>query len=136
MANGNHYPSVVLLDNENNPITPLVDITSIYQDVMSKEDAGVLVAPIEYKDIDDEVSIDEDGELYDDENNVLYLIVGAEVNDRKITFKRVRASRLLGNFVDERTWEALHDRDDVPIEVEDENGEGHILQVKKEVNKK
>lgn len=130
MALENHYPSVVLLDNENNPISPLVDIVSIYSDIKTKEDAGVLVAPVEYKDIDDYIMVDDSGELSDDNGQPLYLIVGAEVKDRKIVLKRVKASLLLGQFVDDRIWEGLQDKDEVPIVDKDENE----LQVKKPAN--
>lgn len=36
------YPSVLLLDNRNNPITPLVDVDSIYTDVQTKKPVSVV----------------------------------------------------------------------------------------------
>lgn len=126
MAQENHYPSVVLLDNENNPITPLVDITSIYIDPRSKEDAGVIGSPIQFEDVDDKIS-QIDGEIVDENGEPLYIVVGAKVVDHILTLQRVKASSLLGEFVNRQIWDVLQTRDGLDIE----DADGELLEVKR-----
>lgn len=87
-TNNNTYPYVQLLDNENNPISPLVDIDSIYENVTTKASAHI-INKVSFNDdvrivLDSEMKfrkVERDSEGTESYGEEICVYVGAEVGD-------------------------------------------------------